>query len=193
MKITDVKTILTTNPGCSLEKFGALWTSQLARVHARLGSAIQGLEMPGEHFTDLPNVIASPEKIVEVLQFLKTDDECGYDFLSDLSATDEFPDPQRFQVVYHLFSTKRHARIRVKTRVREGQKVPTAISVWPAANWAEREVYDMFGVEFAGHPDLRRILMDMRWVGYPLRKDYDLKGYQIFPTPEPINPDLLKG
>jgi NADH-quinone oxidoreductase subunit C len=85
---------------------------------------------------------------------------------------------------------KKH-RIRVKTRVPEGQDVATASGLWKGADWAEREVYDMFGIKFRGHPDLRRILMDERWVGHPLRKDYPLKGYQLFPEPENIHRELL--
>ena len=88
------------------------------------------------------------------------------------------------------FETK--ARIRVKIKIAEDESVPTLIPLWEGANWAEREIFDMFGIHFEGHPDLRRILMDQRWEGHPLRKDYPLRGYQVFLTPEPLDPELLK-
>jgi NADH-quinone oxidoreductase subunit C len=121
---------------------------------------------------------------------LKTDAAFAYDFLADLTASDEEVDP-RFEVIYNLRSTKTKARIRVKARVAEGEKIDTAVHVWAGANWQEREVFDMFGVQFAGHPDLRRILMDLRWEGHPLRKDYPLRGYQVFTEAEDIDPKLL--
>lgn len=83
-------------------------------------------------------------------------------------------------------------RVRVKVKIAENEKFNTLIPLWEGANWAEREIYDMFGIHFEGHPDLRRILMDMRWEGHPLRKDYPLRGYQVFLTPEPLDPELLK-
>ena len=110
---------------------------------------------------------------------MKSEPGFEYGFLSDLTATDEEIAP-RFEMVYNLFSTRHKWRIRLKVRVREDEEVPTAIPVWPGANWAEREVWDMYGIRFKGHPDLRRILMDERWEGHPLRKDYPLRGYQIF-------------
>jgi NADH/F420H2 dehydrogenase subunit C len=111
-------------------------------------------------------------------------------FFTDITATDEEAD-LRFEVIYNLFSTQHHWRIRVKVRVEESEDVPSAVSVWKGANWAEREIFDMFGVRFKDHPNLRRILMDQRWVGHPLRKDYPLKGYQIFTDAEAVDPSLL--
>jgi NADH-quinone oxidoreductase subunit C len=145
---------------------------------------------PREHATDVPIIFVKASAICDVLGFLKADSELDYGFLADLTATDEQEEP-RFHVVYNLLSRRTMSRIRIKVRVSEGESVPTAIGIWPAANWAEREVWDMFGIRFEGHPDLRRILMDVRWQGHPLRKDYPLRGYQFFPTPEPIDPSLL--
>ena len=126
---------------------------------------------------------------------MKTEQGFEYGFLSDITAIDQEPVLEsgmpRFEVVYNLYSLATKARIRVKTRVADGEEVPTAIPIWPGANWAEREVWDMFGIRFTGHPDLRRILMDERWEGFPLRKDYPLRGYQVFTEPETINQELL--
>jgi NADH-quinone oxidoreductase subunit C len=98
------------------------------------------------------------------------------DFCSDVTAVD-WPDRQaRFDVVYVLYSVPHRHRVRVKVHVDDGAEVPTCAGIWPAANWLEREVYDMFGIRFAGHPDLRRILMPDDWQGHPQRKDYPLEG-----------------
>ncbi|MBY0469903.1 NADH-quinone oxidoreductase subunit C [bacterium] len=148
--------------------------------------------MPVAFATDVPIVYVKAEKIVEVLSFVKTDPDFVYDLLSDLTAIDEMPAEPRFEVVYNLFSYSKPCRMRFKVRVSEGQDVPTLTGVWKGANWAEREVFDMFGIKFRGHPDLRRILMDVRWEGHPLRKDYPLRGYQIFPTAMPVDPTLLE-
>jgi NADH-quinone oxidoreductase subunit C len=99
-------------------------------------------------------------------------DELGYNFLSDVSCTDWLDRDPRFDVVYHLMSLKHWHRFRIKVRVNDGERVPTVIPIWGAANWAEREVWDLFGIEFDGHPDLRRLLLPDGWVGFPLRKDY---------------------
>ena len=121
-----------------------------------------------------------------------------YTFLTDLTATDEQEDEKsastniRFHLVFHLMNVENRARIRIKIKLKENESISTFIHLWPGANWAEREVFDMFGIRFDEHPDLRRILMDMRWEGHPLRKDYPLRGYQIFLTPEPLDPELLK-
>lgn len=171
------------------EKFGPLWSHQIELLKNEMGEAIEQIWMPGVELTDLPTLFVKKDSALALLQVLK--EKHGYNFLTDLTATDEEAE-YRFEVVYHLFSTETKARMRVKVRLREDEKMPTAIPLWEGANWAEREVFDMFGIQFEGHPDLRRILMDMRWEGHPLRKDYPLRGYQVFLTPEPIDPELLK-
>jgi NADH-quinone oxidoreductase subunit C len=174
-----------------LAKFGESWKKQCAELQKKFKEKIEEIRMPSQYPTDVPIVYVKKEAIVEVLGFLKQEPEFEYNFLADITATDEETEP-RFDVVYQLFSHQHFWRIRVKTRVSEGQEVPTVCSLWAGANWAEREVYDMFGIKFQGHPDLRRILMDSRWKGHPLRKDYPLKGYQIFSEPEPVDPTLLE-
>lgn len=119
------------------------------------------------------------EGLLEVLSFLRHDTKFHFDFLSDLSGVDlgEFAAP-RFAVSYHLYSLKLNHRIRVKLYLGEDDAhAPTVIGIWPTANWHEREVYDMFGIVFDGHPDLRRILMPADYEGHPLRKDFPIKGY----------------
>ena len=186
----DIRTLIPTNGGDWLAKFGETWKSQVAAVKARFGDAIEEVRMPGDYPTDMPILYVKKEQLIPLLQFLKTDGSMDYIFLSDITATDEEVEP-RFELVYNLFSLSKKCRIRVKTRVREGEEAPTATTLWSAANWAEREVWDMFGIKFKGHPDLRRILMDERWLGHPLRKDYPLRGYQIFTTPMEARPELL--
>jgi len=185
----NVLTPIPTNYGYFLEKFGPIWTQQIEELKAELGDAIEQVWMPGVDRTDLPTLFVKKDSAMTLLRQLK--EKYGYHFLTDLTATDEETE-LRFEVVYHLFGTETKARIRVKVRISENETMPTAIPLWEGANWAEREVFDMFGIRFDGHPDLRRILMDMRWEGHPLRKDYPLRGYQVFLTPEPIDPELLK-
>ncbi len=190
MQGTDIRNLIPTNGGDWLQKWGDLWKTQTAAVRQKFGDAIEEIRMPVEYPTDVPIIYVKKESVVALLKFLKLDSAFAYDFLADITATDEEADP-RFEVVYNLRSTQTKARIRVKARVAEGEKIDTAVNVWAGANWAEREVFDMYGIQFAGHPDLRRILMDVRWEGHPLRKDYPLRGYQVFTEPEPIDPSLL--
>jgi NADH-quinone oxidoreductase subunit C len=187
----DIRTPIQHNGGDWLIRFGEAWKAQIASVKAKFGDAIEEVRIPVEYPTDVPIIYVKKESVTQLLQFLKTDAQCDYQFLSDITATDEEVEP-RFEVVYNLFSPAKHWRIRVKTRAREGEEVPTAVRVWAGAEWAEREVWDMYGVKFAGHPDLRRILMDNRWKGHPLRKDYPLRGYQLFTTPMDADPKLLE-
>jgi NADH-quinone oxidoreductase subunit C len=118
-------------------------------------------------------VIVPATRLLEVARHLAG---VGFDFCSDVTATDWPQRPQRFDVVYALYSIRDKQRIRVKVRAAENETVPSVTSIWPAANWLEREVYDMFGVAFIGHPDLRRMLMPEDWQGHPQRKDYPLEG-----------------
>jgi NADH/F420H2 dehydrogenase subunit C len=136
------------------------------------------------------------EHLLELLKFLRDSEGLEYRFMADLTAYDEQGSSEenlsRFVMVYNLFSPQHKTRVRIKLRVKEHDSVPSAVGVWPAANWAEREVFDMYGIQFDGHPDLRRILMDIRWEGHPLRKDYPLRKYQLFNDPEKIPQHLLE-
>ena len=121
-------------------------------------------------------VIVPAERLVEVATYLRDSPEGRFDYLSDLTAVDWTVRDPRFDIVLCLYSTPLHHRLRIKVRAADGAAVPSVAGVWPAANWLEREVFDMFGVTFAGHPDLRRILMPADWQGHPQRKDYPLEG-----------------
>ncbi len=111
------------------------------------------------------------------LHHLRDAPDAAFDFCSDVTATDWPPRKEaRFDLVYCLYSTRHRHRVRVKVRAGEDTPVPSVTPIWPSANWLEREVYDMFGVNFTGHPDRRRILMPDDWQGFPQRKDYPLEG-----------------
>ena len=124
--------------------------------------------------------IVSADRLLEVASFLRDDPATAFDYCSDVTAVDWPPRVQRFDMVYCLYSTRLRHRIRVKVRAAEDDPVPSVSGVWPAANWLEREVYDQFGVNIVGHPDLRRILMPDDWQGHPQRKDYPLEGPSEF-------------
>lgn len=117
------------------------------------------------------------EEILPVLTFLRDDAECQFTQLMDVTAVDYPERPERFEVVYHLLSLRKNARVRVKLTARENTPVPSAVQLFPAAGWFEREVWDMYGILFSGHPDLRRILTDYGFDGHPLRKDFPLSGF----------------
>ena len=117
----------------------------------------------------------SLDGLYELMVDLRDDPELDFNYLIDLTALDYLGDEERFCLVYQIYSYKLGRLIRVKARASEGEVVPSVSSVWKTADWLEREVYDLFGIEFSGHPDLRRILLPDDWHGYPLRKDYDIK------------------
>ena len=121
-------------------------------------------------------VIVPAGRLVEVATFLRDRPGCLFDYLSDLTAVDWPTRDRRFDLVLCLYSIPLRQRVRVKVRAAEGETVPSVTGVWPAANWLEREVFDMFGIPFSGHPDLRRLLMPADWQGHPQRKDYPLEG-----------------
>jgi NADH-quinone oxidoreductase subunit C len=122
-------------------------------------------------------VVVKLPQLTAALQHLRDAPDAAFDFCSDVTATDWPPRKEgRFDLIYCLYSTRHRHRVRVKVRAGENDPVPSATAIWPAANWLEREVYDMFGVNFTGHPDRRRILMPDDWQGFPQRKDYPLEG-----------------
>jgi len=123
------------------------------------------------------NLIADAARILGLLTFLRDDAACRFHQLVDLCGADYPERPQRFDVVYHLLSMTKNHRIRVKIRTDEATAVPSIVGLFPAADWFEREAFDMFGIYFDGHPDLRRLLTDYGFQGYPLRKDFPMTGY----------------
>lgn len=132
-------------------------------------------------FRDETTIIIDPTRIVDVMLFLRNKTGLVYNFLSDISAVDYYPDPttdehpERFGVAYHLYSMLYNRRLRIKVYLpEEDPQVPTIVSVWQGANWLEREVMDMMGITFEGHPDPRRLLMPEDWNGHPHRRDYPL-------------------
>jgi NADH-quinone oxidoreductase subunit C len=131
-------------------------------------------------------IIVRPQAIVEVCQALRDEPALHYNFLSTITAVDWLEREPRYDLVYHLMSLPTGAVVRLKIQVGDDEQpepeAPSVTSVWPAANWYEREIFDLFGIRFTGHPDLRRIEMPDDWVGHPLRKDYPLTGIQL---PEP--------
>lgn len=152
----------------------------LARLTERFGRAVvETHDHRGDH-----TAVVTRESLLEVLRHCRDDAALAFDMLSDLTAVDyqKFPgreDGPRFEVVYHLYSVGANHRVRIKVRVDEDDAVvPSAVPLWPIANWFEREVWDMFGIRFGGHPDLRRLLMYEEFVGHPLRKDYPINRRQ---------------
>ena len=122
-------------------------------------------------------VVASLTHLETLVEFLRDDASCRFSSLVDITAIDHPERSARFDMVYHFLSMYRNQRIRVKVAVREDEMVPSIHELHPSANWFEREVFDMFGILFSGHPDLRRILTDYGFRGYPLRKDFPTTGY----------------
>ncbi len=149
-----------------MEDFGSTALRRLLEVH---GSSVRHTHANLGDAT----VVVDPTHIVEVLRFLRDDGELEFEMLMDVTAVDYVEEEPRFEVVYHLYSLARNHRVRVKARVPEASPViDSAVDIWPSANWMEREVFDLYGVRFEGHPDLRRILLYDEFEGHPLRKDY---------------------
>ena len=145
--------------------------SLVKKLKKQFGEAIGG----ATEFVGQLSINVSADQIVEICNFLRPDSETRFDYLSDLTCV-HYPEKKAtpFEVVYNLFSISTNERVRLKLQTSE-EGVESVTGVWPAANWREREVYDLFGVQFKGHPDLRRLLLPADWEGYPLRKDYPLE------------------
>ena len=152
----------------------------LADLRARFAPAIVDTH---EHRGDA-TIVVTPDRLIDVLRTCRDEPAFEFDVLMDETAVDysKYPgreDGPRFEVVYHLYSIPRNHRLRVKVQVEEDEPiVPTASGLWPIANWFEREVWDMFGIRFEGHPDLRRLLLYEEFSGHPLRKDYPINRRQ---------------
>jgi NADH-quinone oxidoreductase subunit C len=127
-------------------------------------------------FRDEVNVTVQKKDIFEICKFLYSDPDLQYQMLTDLCGVDFFPESPRFEVVYLLYSMKKQQRLRLKIKVGDSESVSSVESIWKAADWLEREVYDLFGISFDNHPDLRRILLWDGYEGHPLRKDFPVEG-----------------
>lgn len=124
-------------------------------------------------------VVVPREKLRPVAEYLSAEPSLHFSFLSDITTVDRFPIEPRFEINYQLLSLDRRERLRLRVRVAGVDPVaPSVTSIWPTSNWHERENYDLFGIRFEGHPDLKRILMPDDWEGHPLRKDYPTEGYR---------------
>lgn len=145
------------------------WESDITRlIQEKFGDQV--LECAAQF--GQPFLVVQPQAAIPVLELLKN--EAGFDYLVDVTAVDYPKRAERFDLVYIVYSFSRNQRIRIKTRIPDGFRPLTAVGVHLTANWLEREVFDMFGIEFDRHPDLRRILLPEDWDGYPLRKDYSI-------------------
>lgn len=144
-----------------------------AHIEARQGDAVRASQVVVGELT----LLAERDHVVRLLRFLRDDQQCNFETLIDICGVDYPERSDRFEVVYHLLSMRMNHRIRVRIRTDEEAPVPSATAIWPAANWFEREAFDMYGIQFADHPDLRRILTDYGFEGYPLRKDFPLTGH----------------
>jgi len=121
-------------------------------------------------------VVIAKDALLDVARFLRDDPGTAFDMLSVVTGTHYLERDHDYEVLYHLYSLPRNHRLRLKVRLDEGETVPSVVSIWPGANWPEREVYDLVGVRFSGHPDLRRIIMPEDYPDHPLRKDFDVEG-----------------
>jgi NADH-quinone oxidoreductase subunit C len=142
-------------------------------IASQMPDAVRKFEIAYEELT----LFAERDQIIALVEFLKRDALCMFEMMIDVCGVDYPERSQRFEVVYHFLSMRMNQRIRVKVSTDEETAVPSIVDLHPSANWFEREAVDMYGIRFAGHPDMRRILTDSGFEGYPLRKDFPLTGY----------------
>lgn len=148
-------------------------TTTLETLQSQFGTKV--LET-GENRMGQPVAIISRDSLIEIMTFLRDDANQDYKLLCDLTAVDGYQVSPRFTVVYQLRSLTHHAIVTLKVKVDANESIPSVSGIYPTANWLEREVYDLMGITFEGHPDLRRIVTPDHWEGHPLRKDYPLRG-----------------
>ena len=152
----------------------------------RLAPLVPGASYDVGRSVDFATIYVPTDRLVETCRALRETPSLRFTAIIEITAADYFPREPRFEVVYHLLSTVHRRRLRLKVRVAGGGSVPTVQSVWRGAGWPEREVWDMFGVLFEGHGDLRRLLMPEDWEGHPLRKDYPVQIRKAAQTYEPL-------
>lgn len=144
------------------------WSSPLVeKYQGRYGSSLEALSYLGQNYFSVDRSL-----IPDILRLLRDEDK--FDYCVDITAAHYPKREKQFDVLWILYSFPRNERVRVKTQIADGESIPSAVPIWATANWLEREVYDMFGIKFDGHPDLKRILLPDGWKGYPLRKDYGI-------------------
>jgi NADH-quinone oxidoreductase subunit C len=148
--------------------------AELSKIKSAHSDAVLGVEEQPDK--GMFWITVRPRSVVPVITLLRDDRALDFKLLADLFCVDRPDNPPRFNMYYNLYSVTRNRRLFIRTRVGEGEAMPTLSGVFPNANWAEREVFDLFGVHFEGHPDERRILCPDDWEGHPLRKDYPLVG-----------------
>ena len=149
----------------------APWSAPLVDA---LREKFPGQVLDSYKFISQRQILIRKDRVTEIMEFLRRNEIEPFDFLSDETAT-HWPKEEEFELVYNLYSFETNDRLRVKARIKEWEQVESLFSVWPGANWLEREIYDMFGIQFANHPNLKRILLPEDWVGFPLRKDYNIR------------------
>ena len=164
--------------------------SAAAEIIAALGAAVPGAQYEELQSSDsdvTPVILAPAERVLATAQALRNTPGLEFHAFSDVTAVDFYPQRQpRFDLVYHFVSPHRRARVRMKVRVAGGQSIASVTPVWQGAGWPEREVYDLFGILFDGHDDLRRLLMPEDWEGHPARKDYPVQIRKAAQTYEPL-------
>jgi NADH-quinone oxidoreductase subunit C len=147
----------------------------IARLHAWNPAVIEAVKFDRDELT----VVVERSSIREACALLRDDPNCPFNYIADVTCVDWYPADPRFEVIYHLLSIPNKERVRLKVRLQgESPALESVTSVWPGANYFEREVFDLFGIRFSGHPYLRRIQMPENWEGHPLRKDYPVEGYR---------------
>ncbi len=151
-----------------------------------LGPLVSGAGYEAGPSVDFATIYVPADRLVATCVALRETPSLNFNVLVEVTAADYFPRDPRFEVVYHLLSIPHRIRLRLKVRATEKLAVPTVQGIWPAAGWLEREVWDMFGVVFDGHPDLRRLLMPEDWEGHPQRKDYPVQIRKAAQTYEPL-------
>jgi NADH-quinone oxidoreductase subunit C len=166
----------------------------LARLKARFADAV----LSTHGFRGDATAIVDRAALLDVCRYLRDDPEMGFDLLSDVTAVDYYGRKPRFEVVYHLVSIERVHRLRIKVGIEEDDaKIPSVVSIWAGADWLEREAWDMYGIQFDGHPNLKRIYLYEQFEGHPLRKDYPKEKRQPLIGPgavhrDPLNDDLTR-